>query len=78
MDKKFLVLLYSLSNIEITKYLNEEPRWDGFYSKDNLSSIKDGKYVINLEKSKEKYWDLLFIDRHMAVYFELNISQKKY
>ena len=32
-DKKFLVPLYSLSNIEITKYFNYESRFNGLYFK---------------------------------------------
>ena len=49
MDKKFLVLLHTLSNIEITKYFNYEPRFNAVFSRDNLPRIKDGGYVINLE-----------------------------
>ena len=38
----------SLTNFEIKKYYQNEPRFNGVYSRDNLTEIKDGAYVINL------------------------------
>ena len=39
---------YSLNNFEIQKYYNNEPRFSGVYSRDNLpDKIKDGAYMIN-------------------------------
>ena len=37
-----------LTNFEIQKYYQNETRFNGVYSRDNLSKIKDGAYVINL------------------------------
>ena len=37
-------------NFEIQKYYKNEPRFNGVYSRDSLSKIKDGAYVINLDK----------------------------
>ena len=51
---KFLVLLHLLSKIEITTYFNYEPRFNGIYSRDKLTKIKDGAYVINLDDKKVK------------------------
>ena len=41
-------------------------------SRNNLSRIKDGKYVINTNhnKSKGTHFFSLFIDRNTAVYFD--------
>ena len=39
---KILVLLHPLSHIEITKCFDQEPRFNGFFSGDNLSRMKDG------------------------------------
>ena len=66
------VALYPLSNIEITKYFNYEPRFDGVFSRNNLLTIKDGAYVINLDyqKSKGTPWVSLFINRNIVVYFD--------
>ena len=45
--------LHVLSNIKITKYFNCGPRFNGGFSTDNLSRIKDGTYVINLDDKKK-------------------------
>ena len=37
-----------LTNFEIQKYYQNEPRFNGVYSRNNLPRIKDGTYVINL------------------------------
>ena len=40
---------HPLTNIEIRKYHQSESRFNGVYSRNNLSKrIKDGSYVINL------------------------------
>ena len=38
-----------LTNFEIQKYYQNEPRFNGVYSTDNLLKIKDGANVINLD-----------------------------
>ena len=40
------MLSHPLTNFERQKYENE-PRVNGVYSRDNLSKIKDGTYVVN-------------------------------
>ena len=40
---------YPLTNFEIQKYYQNQPRFDGVYSRDNLPKIKDGEYVMNLD-----------------------------
>ena len=42
--------LHPLANFEIQKHYQNEPRFNGVYSRDNLPEIKDGAYVINLEE----------------------------
>ena len=44
------MLSYPLTNFEIQKYYQNEPRFNGVYSRDNLTEIKDGAYVINLNE----------------------------
>ena len=40
-----------LTNFEIQKYYQNEPRFNGVYSRDNLPyKIKDGAYIINLDE----------------------------
>ena len=38
-----------LNNFKIQKYYQIEPKFDGIYSKNNLSNMKDGTYLINLD-----------------------------
>ena len=40
--------LYPLTNFEIQKYYQNEPRFNEVYSRHNLPKIKDETYVINL------------------------------
>ena len=39
-----------LTNFEEQKYYQSEPRFNGVYSKDNLTKIKNRAYVINLDE----------------------------
>ena len=43
------MLPHPLIDFEIQKYYQNEPKFNGVYSKNNLPKIKDGAYVINLE-----------------------------
>ena len=43
------MLPHLLTNFEIQKYYQNEPRFNGVYSRDNLTEIKDEAYVINLD-----------------------------
>ena len=40
--------LHPLTNFEIQKYYQNEPKFNGVYSRNNLQKIKDGEYIINL------------------------------
>ena len=42
------------NNIDITKYFNDEPGFNGAFSRDNLPRIKDGTYAINLNDNQSK------------------------
>ena len=49
--KKCLIPLHPLTNFEIQKYYQNEPRFNGVCSRDNLlKRIKNGAYLINLDK----------------------------
>ena len=65
-------MLHPLTYIEIINYFDYEPRFNGVFSRNYLSRIKDGAYIINLDdkKSKGTHWVLLFIERNTAVYFD--------
>ena len=52
-DKRKLVSFHPLSKVEITKYLNNEPRFNGILSRNNLYKIRNGAYVINCYDKKK-------------------------
>ena len=69
----FLILPHPLTNIEIQKYFENEPRFNGVFSRDNLfNKIKDGAYVINLDEYEDigTHWIALFCNRNEIVYFD--------
>ena len=63
---------HPLTNFEIQKYYQNEPRFNGLFSRNNVPrKTKDGAYIINFEE----YADLgthsvtLFCNRNKIVYF---------
>ena len=65
-------MLHPLNNIKITNYFNYKPRFNGIFSRNNLSRIIDGVYVTNLDyrNRRETHWVWLFINKNTAVYFD--------
>ena len=64
---------HPLRNFEIQKYYQNETRFNGVYSRDNLpKQIKDGEYVINLDEHKDTgtHWLALFCKKNEIVYFD--------
>ena len=56
----------SFSNIEIKEYYENEPRFNGVYSRDNLpKTIKNGAYVINLDEYADvgTHWIALYVKK---------------
>ena len=62
---------HPLTNFEIQKYYENEPKFNGAYSRNNLSKIKDREYMINLDEyeSIETYWIVLYITPKNVTYF---------
>ena len=44
------MLPYPLTNFKIQKYYENEPKFNGAYSRNYLSKIKDGAYIIKLDQ----------------------------
>ena len=66
-----LLPFHPLTNIEISKYYSNEPRFIGVYSRDNLPKItKNGAYVINLDEYENTgtHWIALFIKTNEVIY----------
>ena len=63
---------HPLTNFEIQKYHQNEPRFNGVYSRDNLPKIKDGAYVINLDEYSDNGTHLvaLYINNDSVTYFD--------
>ena len=63
---------HRLTNFEITKYYENESRFNGVYSRDNLSKIKDGAYVINLDEYSDigTHWIALHVKNNDITYFD--------
>ena len=71
--KKPLLPFHPLTNIEINEYYKNEPRFNGVYSRNNLSkTIKKGAYIINLDEYENTgtHWISLFVKPKYTVYFD--------
>ena len=68
-----LLPFHPLTNIEISEYYSNEPRFNGVYSRDNLRKItQKGAYVINLDEYQNTgtHWIALFIKTNEVIYFD--------
>ena len=62
-----------MTNFEIQKYYENEPRLNGVFWRDNLlKKIKDGAYIINLDEHADTgtHWVALFCKKNEIVYFD--------
>ena len=66
------MLPHPLTNFEIQKYYQNEPRFNAVYSRDNLPKIKDGAYVINLDEYSDigTHWIDLYAWNNTVTYFD--------
>ena len=68
---EFLMLPHPLTNFKIQRYYQNEPRFNGVYSRNSLPKAKkDGAYAINLDKYAVMHWIALFYNKKEIVYFE--------
>ena len=63
---------HPLTNFQIQKYYQNEPRFNGVYSRDNPSKMKDGAYVIHLDEYSdiETHWVALYLQNNNVTYFD--------
>ena len=64
---------HPLTNFETQKYYQNEPRFNGAFSRNNFSQkIKDGACIINLDEYADvgTHWIALFCNRSEIVYFD--------
>ena len=56
---------HPFTNFGIQKYYQNEPKFKGVYSRNNLPKMKDEAYVINHEfKTMESQWIALYVNRN--------------
>ena len=72
---------HPLTNFEIQEYYENEPRFNGVFSRDNLpnnnsnnnnNNIKNGAYVINLDEYRDigTHWVALYVNNKTATFFD--------
>ena len=68
--------LHPLTNFEIQKYYQNEPRFNGVYSRDNLPKIKDGAYVINLDEYSDigTHWVALYMQNNVTYFDSVGVG----
>ena len=71
--KNVLIPPHPLTNFEMQKYYQNEPRFNVVYSRDNLPKrIKGRTYVINLDEYADvhTHWITLYIKNIEIIYFD--------
>ena len=73
---------HPLTKFEIQEYYQNEPKFNGVFSRDNLpniirpkglgSAVKNGAYVINLDEYHDigTHWIALYVNNKIAIYFD--------
>ena len=63
--------LHPLTNLEIQKYYQNQPRFNGVYLRDNLPRIRDGAYIISLDEYSDigTHWIALHVQNNDVTYF---------
>ena len=65
------MLPHPLNNFEIQKYDQNEPKFNGIFSRNSLPKRKDRAYVINCDefKSTGTHWIALYVNGNSTIYF---------
>ena len=64
---------HPLTTFQIQEYYHNEPRFNGIFIGDNLpTTIKNGAYVINLDKYRDigTHWVALYVNNQTITYFD--------
>ena len=64
---------HPLTNLDIQAYYQNEPRFIGVYSRDNLpDKIKDGAYVVDLDEYSDigTHWIAIYVNNKTVPYFD--------
>ena len=65
------------NNFETQKYYQNEPRFNGVYSRDSLTEIKGGAYIINLDEYSDigTHWVALWVNNNDVTYFDSFVAE---
>ena len=68
---------HALTNFKIQKCCQNEPKLNGVYSRNNLTKIKDGAYLINLGEyeSVGTHWIALYVNPENLTCFDNFVVQ---
>ena len=63
---------HPLNNFEVQKFYQNKPKFNGVYLRNNLSKIKDGAYIINLDEYESigTHWITLHVNAENVKYFD--------
>ena len=66
------MLSHPLTNFEIQKYYQNDPRFNGLYSWDNLPKIKNEAYIITLDEYSDigSHWIALYVQNNDVTFFD--------
>ena len=66
------MLPHPITNFEIQKYYQNEPKFNAVDSRNNLPEIKDQAYVINLDEYESigTHWIALYVNGNNIIYFD--------
>ena len=64
--------IHPLTNFEIQRYYENESKFNGVYSRNNLSEIMNGAYTIKIDhcKSIGAHWITLYLNGNNVTYFD--------
>ena len=60
------------TNYQIEKYYQNEPKFDGTYSRNNLTKTRDGTFIIDLDEYESigTHWIALYVNAENVTYFD--------
>ena len=60
------------TNYQIEKYYQNEPKFDGIYSRNNLTKTRDGTFIIDLDEYESigTHWIALYVNAENVTYFD--------
>ena len=63
---------YPLTNFELQKYSENEPKFNDVYSRNNLCKIKNVAYIIHIDECEwiGTHWIALYVNAKNVTYFD--------